>query len=95
VAEHRGAAREDAGSLADEERAEQCRHEPLERVDEDDRKAEPPPKDAPRVRPADVAAAVAADVGPLDRADEPVPGRDRAGEVAGDDGDERCYVWIW
>jgi hypothetical protein len=95
VAEHRGAAGEHARSLPDQKSAEQRRHEALERVHQNHGQAEPPAEDAPRVRPADVAAAVATDVRPLDRADEPVPRRDRAGDVAGDDGDERCYVWIW
>jgi hypothetical protein len=95
VAQHRGTAGEHAGPLPDEERGEERRDEPLQGVDEDDRQPEPPAEDPPDVGAADVAAAVAADIGMPDRRDEPVPGRDRAGEVAGDDGEQRSYLWIW
>ena len=60
---------------------------PFSRVEQNDGQAVPAAVDPPDVRPADVAAAELADVRVLERADEPVPRRDAAGEVPGDDQD--------
>ena len=96
MSEHCRAARQNAGELRHVDRGEQRGNEAFRGVDENDRQAEAPAEDAPDVGSADVAAAVLADVGPLDGADEPVPGRDRAGDIPGDDGDCGSYfVSIW
>ena len=57
VAEHRRAAGEDAGQLADEQRPHERRHEALGDVEEHDRDPVPAAVGAPDVRRADVAAA--------------------------------------
>jgi hypothetical protein len=88
VPEHGGGARDDAGQVPVDEGRGERRREALERVDGDDREPVAASEDAPDVRPADVAAAERPDVDALRRADEPVAGRDRAGQVA--DQREEC-----
>src|SRR5581483_8771523 len=89
VTEHRRAAREDAGKMRVRLRRDQRRDEALRGVHQHDRQPVPAPVDPPHVRPADVAAAERADVRALESADDPVAGRDAAGQVAGDDQDRQ------
>src|SRR5205085_2407071 len=85
MAEHRGAARQHAREVADEERPGKRRPEALRDVEQHDRNPVAPPEDAPDVRGADVPAPDLADVDAAPGTDDPVAGRDRAGEVAGAD----------
>jgi hypothetical protein len=92
VTDHRSGAGQHSGERRDRQREDERRDEPLRRVDQDDRNAEPLAVRAPDVRRADVAAAVLPDVLVLEEPDEPVPRRDRAREVTGDDGEGELYL---
>jgi hypothetical protein len=90
------ARREHAREVRDVSVPDERRSESLRRVQDDDRQPEPPAVHTPDVRPADVAAAVTADVLVLDEPHEPVAPRHRAEQVAGDDEervDIQAYFW--
>src|SRR5437588_9800649 len=90
VAEHRGAAGQHTGEVADEQRPDERRTESLRHVQEHDGDAVAPAEDPPHVGGADVPAPDRPDVDPAPRTHDPVPGRDRPREVA-DEYDERGH----
>ena len=93
--EHRRAAGQHAGEVVDEDRREQCGNEPLGGVEDHHRHAELRPERPPDVGRADVPAPEPADVDAAEGADEPVAGRNAAGQVAGDYEKNDAQVVIW
>jgi hypothetical protein len=92
VAEHRRAADKGADERALHLRGEERRDESLGDVQEDDDRTKARAEAAPDVRGADVPAAELADVATLERPDEPVPEREAAGQVTGDE--ESCGRYL-
>jgi hypothetical protein len=75
--------------VADGERGDERGHEALQHIEHDHRNRVTRPEGPPDVRRADVPAADGPDVHALRRADDPVPEREAAGQVADEDEGER------
>jgi hypothetical protein len=96
VAEHRRPADQRTYERPLQLGGQERRHEALGDVEQDDGNPERGPEAAPDVRGADVAAAVGTDVLAPEQQDEPVPEREAAGQVAGEDEQEiRYFGLIW
>jgi hypothetical protein len=75
--------------VARRERGDEHREEALRHVEQDDRDPVARPERAPDVRRADVPATDGPDVDALRPADDPVPEREAAGQIADEDEGER------